>query len=494
MSLRFLSLTIVSVLYASAALSGTASGTEPAIADASRGPVAAAAPSVPDDAPVQCKLLRRATGYVSRYDLATREELLLDRPVRQLFASDNVEQWPVVGELAGQFGDLVTQSMDAHFIAKAITSGMPLAGQDATQPISDIVDDCARCMGMKSPAVFISSNPRVFAYSGQAGPQSVLVLTSGLLDLYRHRDDELRFVVGRELGHLKCGHFRLRQASYGILCALHALDLGIVPKKYQNVAPSLATSRFFSWCREAEISADRAGLLCSGSPAVAYAAMQRQLHGLPSDSPWLAKGEADFKPDALLKEFRQWESQPFVKVVLNIQQSPQESPFIPERIVALQHWANSHEYDEIVSRRKAVPRTRSLSFESLALMNLGTAQEPVDVYLIAYDERDNRLFKTRTALDVQSVRWNKLSIPYAHADGAPLYFEIWQDNSLSDALLAGFVMYPSGTGVSYSAPVLWDWKDRSSTARAAVAQLTVKVAEPVKNQTPARKASRVKRK
>ena len=156
---------------------------------------------------------RQRPAFITRYDLATREALLLERSIRPLFATEQVSKWPLIGELIRDFDESVTKAFDAKVIADAITRGMPLEGQEETlSSVKTIVDDCAATLGMASPVVFVRNSPLTTAYVGTAGDQTVLVVTSGLLDLFEKREDELRFIVGRELGRVKCDQIRLKRS------------------------------------------------------------------------------------------------------------------------------------------------------------------------------------------------------------------------------------------------------------------------------------------
>ena len=85
------------------------------------------------------------------------------------------------------------------------------------------------------------------------------------------------------------------------MAAVQAINVAVVPDKYQAVLPTLGLGRLYTWCRESEISADRAGLLCCGEPKVAYQAIMRLQHGLNPDSPWIDPEAKDFDPEAVIK-------------------------------------------------------------------------------------------------------------------------------------------------------------------------------------------------
>lgn len=81
----------------------------------------------------------------------------------------------------------------------------------------------------------------------------VVELTSALVE--RMTDDELRFVLGHEVGHLAFRHYRARLAiaAFG------------VDDNERSKAPALLVRRMESWDRLAELSADRAGFTVVGN-------------------------------------------------------------------------------------------------------------------------------------------------------------------------------------------------------------------------------------
>ena len=107
--------------------------------------------------------------------------------------------------------------------------------------------DCAEILDVETtlePFVYPSATMNAAVTPPEEGKLFVL-FSSELLDAFDH--DELCFVVGHELGHHKYDH--------------HDIPVRAVLEESGGADPELALS-LFSWSRFAELSADRAGLLC----------------------------------------------------------------------------------------------------------------------------------------------------------------------------------------------------------------------------------------
>lgn len=111
-----------------------------------------------------------------------------------------------------------------------------------------------------------------------------MVLHPDLLELCSL--DELRFVIGHELGHVAYGHFDLKK-----------LDVDGIPSRL--------SIKLFEHARLSEVSADRAGLLCCGSFEAAYSALRVVVAGTRSSlirADFLAEYAQIEKLRALLQE------------------------------------------------------------------------------------------------------------------------------------------------------------------------------------------------
>ena len=96
------------------------------------------------------------------------------------------------------------------------------------------------------------SNINAFALHASSDNEPHIVsITSGAVE--RMTDEELRFVLGHELGHIAFDHYRANQVNF-------ALD----GESEDSQMPVLLQARMHSWDRLAELSADRVGYLATG--------------------------------------------------------------------------------------------------------------------------------------------------------------------------------------------------------------------------------------
>lgn len=97
-----------------------------------------------------------------------------------------------------------------------------------------------------------------------------IVFPSGTIDLLTAQ--ELDFLIGHELGHMKCGHKRYQMLTEAMYRPMVGTDLELVM--------SLIKMPLLDWYRVSDFTADRMGLLCCQDILVAIKAMIK-MAGLP---------------------------------------------------------------------------------------------------------------------------------------------------------------------------------------------------------------------
>jgi Zn-dependent protease with chaperone function len=153
-----------------------------------------------------------------------------------------------------------------------------------------------KILGIDSePEMYVSMEPVPNAYTyGHTRP--FIVLTSGLVDMLE--EQERLFVIGHELGHIKFGH-----VLYTVLAENIRVVIDLIGRATLGVGSLLGTGLalpLLDWYRKAELSADRAALLCVQDKQVAFRTFMKLAGGSAS----LA---AEMQIDEFMRQIRAYE-------------------------------------------------------------------------------------------------------------------------------------------------------------------------------------------
>lgn len=192
----------------------------------------------------------------ARRDRELRSELAADRGVVKALArfEDRASGWGFRQRRA--------------LLAEAIRLNRRMAPQ-----VAEALADCRAALGFDQPVeIYLrpDASYQAFCSRGRAGPL-VVGFSSRLLDEFDQ--GELRFVLGHELGHALYDHFGIPMP---ITATIEDVGGTLVSRAVQL--------RLFVWCRAAEVSADRAGLMCCRDPQVAATAFFKLASGLARSS------------------------------------------------------------------------------------------------------------------------------------------------------------------------------------------------------------------
>jgi len=124
--------------------------------------------------------------------------------------------------------------------------------------IHAVAKHCAERLDVPIPTVYVQNSPFLNAYTFGTQDDSFIVVHSALIDHFT--EAELTFVIGHETGHIQNQH-----VVYGTL--LHVLRT-TASLLLRWISPPIEVA-LLAWYRRAEITCDRAGLLCCGDVSVA---------------------------------------------------------------------------------------------------------------------------------------------------------------------------------------------------------------------------------
>ncbi len=196
----------------------------------------------------------------------------------------------------------------------------------------ETVLECADTLDIPPPAVYVSQNPSMNAGTYGTDEESFIIITSSLID--RFKDDELKFVIGHECGHIQNNHVVYRTAA-------EFLKQGAISFVKWAVVP--ATMALNAWSRRGEITCDRAGMLCAESEQAALNAMLR-----------LALGSKKLFEELDMDEYLS-QLEDVQDGVGRVKEYFQSHPYLPKRIQAIKLFADSEYYRHYIGERGGRP-------------------------------------------------------------------------------------------------------------------------------------------
>lgn len=181
---------------------------------------------------------------------------------------------------------------------------------------------CADTLGVPEQQMYVvQALGSINAMTMGTNEESVVIIHSATVD--HLTEEELLFVIGHEFGHIQNNHAVYKTALYFLLNMVSAFVQWIV-------TPAILALNH--WSRRAEITADRAGLLCCQDLEVAQRAMAK-----------IALGSKELYEQLDLEEYlKQLEQSQ--KNFGRVAEFTQSHPYVPKRIEAMRLFAKSSYY------------------------------------------------------------------------------------------------------------------------------------------------------
>ncbi|QXJ20904.1 M48 family metallopeptidase [Actinomadura graeca] len=214
--------------------------------------------------------------------------------------------------------------------------GTVRVGEDQFRNVYDMVRDASYILDLPEvPELYVRQDPTPNAMAiGSDHP--FIVLNTGLIDLLD--EEELRFVVAHEVGHILSGH-AVYQTMMQILLQLGSrlawLPLG-------NIGIGAIIIGLREWFRKAELSADRAGLL-AGQDLDAAKRTHMKLAG--------GTRLTEMSSEAFLEQAREYDAAGDVRdgLLKFLNLLPQSHPYAVIRFAEIDRWAKGGEYERILA-------------------------------------------------------------------------------------------------------------------------------------------------
>lgn len=209
----------------------------------------------------------------------------------------------------------------------------------------------ARLLGMSyMPDFYVSGDKMWDAVTYGSDRSAFLLIGTALLNSYK--GDDLLFLLAREMGHCRAGH-ALWKTVKEFLMGQHAPNKGIMSEGVlaalnpQRLVEGVIDVPFLSWARQAEITADRAGLLAVGSEDTARRVLLSwSLRSMPL--------YRQINIDAWLQQ--QEDSDEHMTRMAEMISSP--TPFITRRLKLMMQFANSPELAEVRAKLEPLDHAR----------------------------------------------------------------------------------------------------------------------------------------
>ena len=183
------------------------------------------------------------------------------------------------------------------------------------------------------PECYVIQSPLVNAMAlGRDRP--FIVITTGMVNLYD--PEELRWVVGHELGHILSGHAVYRTMLLWLITLAARIAWTPISLGIQAIVWGLE-----EWFRKSELSCDRAGLLAGQDVDAGRRALMKLAGGAQL---------SELNPDAFREQAHEYDAVPDLRdsILKILQLQGNTHPFAVVRFAELDYWATHGEYERIL--------------------------------------------------------------------------------------------------------------------------------------------------
>jgi len=291
----------------------------------------------------------QAAGYPGWRDLQSwHYEHPSDRQMRDAWAND--------GAMIEATSQTLQQVMGPQ-TQRELLLGCVRLGEQQLPETYTIAQRSASMLNQPMPEIYLHAEPTYNAQALNAG-RCFVMLNSALVDDFT--PDELLFVIGHEMGHIKSDHTLYNAVGQAVIEKQYsrAESVSNVGGGLIGIVTSVAGAamaahaerlahQYLSWRPYTELTCDRAGLIACGNVDVAASALAKLMLGS-------AKLAASLNLGALLRQYDDAQAAELLAAIDPTDELQNSHPYTCYRIRLLQAWAMSSQYKGLAALRHPV--------------------------------------------------------------------------------------------------------------------------------------------
>jgi Zn-dependent protease with chaperone function len=220
----------------------------------------------------------------------------------------------------------------SYFSNRSRHQGLLVQAQQVTAKsapeMMKLVQENAARLQVEPVNVFIASSNQLNAYTFGMDSPKAIVLYSALFKIMDR--DEIQFILGHEMGHVRLGHTWLNTLVGG---------MAGIPSSVG--AAAIMELAFRWWNRACEYSADRAGVLACGKPAKAISALVK-----------LEAGPAALTQSGMQAAMKHIETDD-EDIMHNLEELLGTHPMVAKRVEQIRRFSGSQQYLTLQARMDA---------------------------------------------------------------------------------------------------------------------------------------------
>ncbi|MBC8103380.1 MAG: M48 family metallopeptidase [Cytophagales bacterium] len=181
-------------------------------------------------------------------------------------ALENLKKVPLLPMVLRKFHELAWDRISyARNSAESVR-----CGPKQFRSLHNMLREACSVLHVTEPELYVRESEVLNAYTSGTN-RTFIVLHSALVQHFT--DDEILFIIGHEVGHIKCGHVLYQEMGRMLMPLLEMV--GQATLGLGQLAGAGLVAAFFEWMRQAEFSCDRAGTLVCQDTRVALSGVMK---------------------------------------------------------------------------------------------------------------------------------------------------------------------------------------------------------------------------